>query len=266
MCRTKRTVYEGEGVIINAAQIGPPGVGKTESLLTIEGFCKASKKPFAIIDVDGKSSDKPEFQRLYKAGIFELFDIQQKMSQGKMVDRIKRLEKPLSQEPKGWMEICNVLDELEANPDRFCGAALDTITATEPHIKHFIAFTNQKSPIGFEFAQWGSLLLSYQTLFDFFYKLPFPLKIINMHCQHMKNELTGRVTMLPYITGSFKDEAGSYPTEFFLNFTQENKDRTKPPDYLWRVAPSQEFVARSTVFKGQVAVPQDWKKVWETLL
>lgn len=248
---------------MNCAQIGPPGTGKTESLKTIEGFCKATKKPFALIDADGKAEDCQELRRLFKEGIFERFDPGSRLTEGSFKDRIRTIDKAPSA-PKGWMGYAEIVDEISANADKFCGVALDTVSPIEDHMKQYIAAAN--NTMKFEFAQWSSLLLSWKELFNFFYALEVPLKIINMHSQYDKDEFTGRVTMLPLMTGSFRDQAGKYPSEFYFCFAKQGSDKSKPPEYRWRVTPNDQFVARSNVFKGNTDVPQDWTPVWKSLL
>lgn len=160
------------------------------------------------------------------------------------------------------MGMGDILDDLDTNHTQFCGAAIDTVSTVEDHIKRFISFTNKRGK--FEFADWDALLLSWKELFSFFYSLDLPLKIINMHQQWEKEELTGKITLLPLITGSFRNQAGRDMSEFYLNFTRGKAGA--PPEYLWRVAPDERFVARSVVFKNQIEVKQDWEPVWRTLL
>lgn len=249
---------------MNAAQIGPPGTGKTESLATIEGFCRATKKKCAIIDVDGKARDSLKLNQLFKEGLFERFDPGSRLVPGTFSDRIKKLSSVPSQPPMGFTGYAAIVDELEETHNVFCAAVLDTTTTLEDHMKRFISFTNRKAT--FEFAEWNNLLQAYKELFTFFYSLPIPLKIINMHSMYNRDEFTGRVDLLPKITGSFKDEAGLHFSEFYFCFARQGADKSKPPEYLWRVTPDDRFNARSNVFAGKVDVPQNWEPVWRTLL
>lgn len=247
---------------MNVAQIGEPGTGKTQSLLTILPFVKETKKPFVIVDVDGKISSNPNFNQPIKDGHFVILDPGNRLVEGSFMDRIRKMQQSPTNEPKGWLGLGDILDDLTQNSDKFCGACLDTLTSVEDHIKRFISFTNKK--VKFDFAEWGVLLMSFQELFNYFYAMEMPLKIINMHSNYDKDELTGRVKLLPLVTGSFKDKAGTYPSEFFLNFARPTKD--KAAQYFWRVTPDDRFTARSIIFQGQVEVPQDWSPVWKTLL
>lgn len=249
---------------MNCAQIGPPGSGKTQSLLTILGFVEEKRKPFVIIDADGKLKDNPDFKKPIADGKFIIFDPGNRLSSENFQERIKRIgqTQPPKDPPKGWMGLGDILDDIDTNHSQFCGAAIDTISTVEDHIKRFISFTNKRGK--FEFADWDALLLSWKELFSFFYSLDMPLKIINMHTQYEKEELTGKITLLPLITGSFRNQAGRDMSEFYLNFTKANPG--KPPSYLWRVAPDDKFVARSVVLKGQIEVSQDWTPIWKTLL
>lgn len=217
----------------------------------------------AIVDVDGKALDKAEIKLASDKGLIEIFDPGARLSPGKLLDKIKSMQAAPQQEPKGWQGLADALDEIHANADQFCCVALDTLTMAENHIKRYIAFTNRKAK--FEYAEWGVLLMSYQELFSYFYSIPVPLKIINMHLQYDKDEFTGRVKLLPLITGSFKDKAGADVSEFYHCTIKENGPN-KLPSYTWRVAPTSQFVARSDVFKGQVEVAQSWEPVWKTLL
>lgn len=249
---------------MNCAQIGPPGSGKTQSLLTILPFVEKAKKPFVIIDADGKLADNPDFKEAIAKGHFIIIDPGHRLSSENFQERIKRISQaqPPKDPPKGWMGMGDALDDLETNHSQFCGAAIDTISTVEDHIKRFISFTNKRGK--FEFADWDALLLSWKELFSFFYSIDVPLKIINMHQQWEKDELTGKVTILPLITGSFRNQAGRDMAEFYLNFIKPNPG--KSPSYMWQVAPNEKIVTRSVIFKGQTEVSQDWTPVWKTLL
>lgn len=250
---------------MNCAQIGEPGTGKTESLLTLLPYTLAAKKSFAIIDVDGKLSDHPVFKEPIAKGYFEIFDPGNRLTEGNFAQKLERaakLQHP-TLSPKGWVEVGRIMDELETNSSRFCGAAIDTITTTEDHIKRYISFTNKRGK--FEFADWDSLLQSWKELFSFFFNIEMPLKIMNMHINWEKEELTGQVKILPLITGSFRNQAGKDLSEFYMNFCRPTGP-DKPPKYLWRVAPDNKFTGRSVVFKGKVEVEQDWGPVWKTLV
>lgn len=248
---------------MNCAQLGAPGTGKTQSLLTILPFVKEMKKPFAIVDVDGKVSDNPSFAQPIKEGFFQVFDPGSRLTEGSFLDRIKKIQQPPSLEPRGWLGLGDILDDLSTNSKDYCGAALDTLTTAEDHMKRYISFVNKKAK--FDYQEWGVLLQSFQELFNYFYSMEMPLKIINLHEMYDKDEFTGRVKILPLITGSFKDKAGSYPSEFYYNFCKPAKPN-QPAQYLWRVTPDDRFVARSVVFQGQAEVQQDWAPVCRTLL
>lgn len=249
---------------MNCAQIGPPGSGKTQSLLTILPFVEAKKKPFVIIDADGKIADNPDFKPHVAAGKFVLMDPGSRLSAESFQDRIKRISQaqPPKDAPKGWMGMGDILDDLETNHSQFCGACIDTASTVEDHIKRFISFTNKRGK--FEFADWDALLLSWKELFSFFYSINLPLKIINMHQQWEKEELTGKITILPLITGSFRNHAGRDMAELYLNYIEPVKD--KSPNYMWQIAPNEKIVTRSVVFKNTLKVPQNWEPVWKTLL
>ena len=249
---------------MNCAQAGAPGTGKSQSLLTLVPFTEASKKPFVIIDADNKLGDNPDFKKPIADGKFVIMVPGTKTSEGSFEDKIKRAAtlQPPKLAPQGWIAVGSIMDDLETNHNLFCGVALDTITSVEDHIKKYIAFTNKRGK--FEYADWESLLLSWKELFNTFYSLDIPLKILNMHTQYEKDDLTGKVTLLPLMTGSFRNQAGRDMSEFYQTFAKPNVG--KPPTYMWQVAPDSRFIARSVVFKNQIEVVQDWTPVWQTLL
>jgi len=248
---------------LNCAQIGEPGTGKTRSLRTILPFIKRQQKPFVILDFDSKFTDDPVAAKAVQDGFFILFDPGFKVSSGSFSDRIKKIESVPSKPPEGWMKIGDIIDDLDQNSDKFCGAAIDTLTMLEDHIKEYISFSNRRAK--FEYSDWTSLQLSYKELFRAFYSLKMPLKIINMHSQLEKDEDTGRLKLLPKIQGGFRDVAGSYPTEFFLTFAKPNPDKTKGPIYSWQIAPDSRFTSRSNIFEGKLDVPQDWEPICQKL-
>jgi hypothetical protein len=248
---------------MNCAQIGEPGTGKSRSLRTILPFIKRQQKPFVIVDLDGKFTDDPVAAKAVKDGLFIHMDPGFRTSTGSFLDRIKKIDAVPAKPPEGWMKIGDIMDDLDQNADKFCGACIDTLTMLEDHIKAFISFTNRRGK--FEYDDWTSLQLSYKELFRFFYALKMPLKIINMHSQLEKEEATGRLKLMPKIQGGFRDIAGSYPTEFLLSFADPNPDKTKGPIYSWQIAPDARFTSRSNIFEGKLKIPQDWEPICKTL-
>lgn len=247
---------------MNAANIGEGGTGKTRVLRTLIPFIKRQQKPFAILDFDGKFLDDPIAAQAVKDGFFMHFDPGFRVSTGSFLDRIKKIDAVPAKPPEGWMKVGDMMDDLDQNSDKFCGACIDTLTMIEDHIKAYISFQNRRGQ--FEYSDWTSLQLSYKELFRFFYALKMPLKIINMHSQLEKEEATGRLKLMPKIQGGFRDMVGTYPTEFFLSYAKQ-VEKGKPPIYSWQIAPDARFTSRSNVFEGKLDVPQDWEPICKTL-
>lgn len=247
---------------MNCAQIGKPGTGKTYNLLTILPFAKAVNKPLAIIDSDDKLAGDPFFAPHIHSGLIDLFSIPKQHEDG-LVHFLKNMKNPPSKEPKGYLLLAEAIDKVKANESQYSAVAMDTLTSTQEHLRELIKFTNRRAH--FEFADWGLLLINFETLFADFFNINVPLKIINMHSKMEKDEHTGEIEILPMIDGGFVGKAGAYVSEFYLCTAREvTKGTTKEVEYRWRTRPNAKFNARSNIFK-EIDVLQTWEPVWKAI-
>ena len=250
---------------MNALQIGDPRSGKTTSLLTLEGFAKQTGKKVAILDADGKLSDHPKFSKIFKSGEFEHWDLSPfGLTESSLGSKAHNLKAPPQQFPKGYLAIADMVDKITAQQDQYCAVACDTFSSVQRHLKKLLSHSSQK--VAFEFPEWAAMQVNLEEFFSSFYKMKIPLKIINVHIKHERDEQTGAFKMEPLIESGFRHTAlGQGPSEVLLTTIRMKQGGV--PEYCWFTHPNGQFNASSDVFGlDQLIVPQNWEPIWRELL
>jgi hypothetical protein len=196
---------------------GRPGSGKTTlaASMTKLGYI------VNIIDIDQKADKMINLRKQVDERKVIPFNIDEKLSNISMKERILTPSKALNSQPKGYLKICDFIDiyekEIIEGITKFNEVlVIDSLTSFIEHIKRLISYITKKEK--FSFDEWNMLLVNLE---DFFYTMMrmqklFKHVIIIAHEQVEKDEDSGRIiSILPAIEGSMRNKVSKYFEEVY---------------------------------------------------
>jgi hypothetical protein len=187
--------------------IGPPGSGKTTASST-------AQPPILYLDMDNKLHKMANLKDKLANGTIVQWAPTSRLFSGKLASFVSNATNPqakfVQQRAKGYMELAEVVDELEAkdctyNGKRFNTIVLDSFTSVEEHLKRLLMSANGVATISQPL--WGTVLTNYENLLNGLLNLKANVIII-AHEKPTRDELTGVITYTPLISGQMKDKIG----------------------------------------------------------
>jgi hypothetical protein len=242
---------------------GPPGTGKTTlaASMTKLGF------KVHFIDMDRKVADMQNLKPLLDKGLVTHWAPTARLLAGDLKERALRPKAPPKEQPQGYLDMAEYITKLEREPLKDAAKTvivLDSMTRVGEHLIRFILHTQRKASLQYEDS--GFILSNLEELFDCFYALgksPYAHAIINAHAKDDKDEITGRVKIMPLIYGQMRNKAGMYVEEMYytrVRTTQPNdvsvyEVLTKPIKQIEQARSSRDVDAVmpadfSVIFKG----------------
>jgi len=157
---------------------------------------------------------------------------------------VKRFPKTM---PKGYIWICNEIDELEDDPPANASQivpVLDGMTSTAMHMTQLIKYHGKTSKLGFD--GWALVLDNWTELFDCFCNRLgeiYPHTIVIAHSKDDKDEILQIIETFLMVDGSFKDKAGAFLDEMYFCYAKAAGQKKK---FFIKTAPVDRIkVARS---------------------
>ena len=187
--------------------IGPPGSGKTTASST-------AQPPILYLDMDNKLHKMANLKDKLANGTIVQWAPASRLFSGKLATFVSSATNPqakfVQQRAKGYMELAEVVDELEAkdctyNGKKFSTIVLDSFTSVEEHLKRLLMSANGVATISQPL--WGTVLTNYENLLNSLLNLKANIIII-AHEKPTRDELTGVITYTPLISGQMKDKIG----------------------------------------------------------
>jgi len=191
--------------------VGPPGSGKTTAASTAPG-------PVLFLDMDNKLHKMQNMQEKIKSGQVIQWGIADRLTQSSMASLATSATNPQAkftqQRPKGYLQLAEMIDKLvkdacviehEGKKVQVGTVVLDSYTRTEEHLKRLLMAANGTATITQPL--WGTVLMNFETLNDTLLSLPCNVIFI-AHEKADKDDLTGKISYLPLISGQMKDKIG----------------------------------------------------------
>ena len=206
--------------------VGAPGSGKTTASSTAPG-------PVLYLDMDNKLHKMSNLQEKLKSGQVVQWAPESRLFSGKLSSFVMNATNPQAkftqQRAKGYLELAEVIDELEAKDCTYSGVhfktvVLDSFTSVEEHLKRLLMSANGVATISQPL--WGTVLTNYENLLNSLLNLKANVIII-AHEKPTKDELTGTVTYTPLISGQMKDKIGKdFEEVYYLEKSVKNNMAT----------------------------------------
>lgn len=214
-------------------EYGRAGSGKTTLAATM---VKLGYKVI-FLDIDNKVRKMANLRKMLTKSNSEVWTINSPLVEGTMRSRVLN-PKSIGKQPRGYLEICDILDGLEMQrvqglPPPGDVLVIDTITSMLEHLDRLMKYISGKDH--FEFGEWASWK---NYIEEFFYKMInlqhvytppsdteedetveekpwFKHIIINAHEMTERDEITGKVEVLPMIDGSMRHKVGKFFEEMY---------------------------------------------------
>lgn len=204
--------------------IGPPGCGKSTAAST-------APTPILYLDMDQKVMKMNNIADKVKSGDILIWTPEEKLFNGKLSSFVSSATDPQAkvtqQRAQGYIKLAQIIDELEQKDCVYKGMkvktiVLDTFTSTEEHLKRLLMSANGVVTISQPL--WGTVLTNNENLISALLSLKANIIII-AHEQAVKDDLTGKITYTPLISGQFKDKIGKdFEEVYFMEKTvKDNK-------------------------------------------
>jgi len=187
--------------------IGPPGSGKTTAAST-------APPPVLFLDMDSKLHKMENLKdKLAKKEIVQ-WTPGETLFKGTLTSFVTGGTNPhikfTQQRAKGYLNLAEMLDKLEANKCvidgvKFNTVVLDSYTSSEEHLKRLLMSANGVATITQPL--WGTMLTNNENLNSSLLHLPANIIVI-CHERPDKDELTGKITYAPLIGGQMRDKIG----------------------------------------------------------
>jgi len=241
--------------------MGGPGTGKTTLAASA---CKAGYRVH-ILDIDGKVAGAANLQDYIKKGQLTYETLESRLIVDDLRERAKATkankqgDKEINLAPKktpqGYFEIIEKINDLYENPKGDI-VALDSFTRICSHLKRYQLHVTQRSH--FEYSDWDAWAIQLDELVDSFLHVPCEHQIITFHNKIIRDELTGKVRVLPAIQGSFDCAVGAHFNEWHI--TQVEVDKQGQAKFTCMTKPDREKDAR-TSFAIPTFVESDLSKI-----
>ena len=203
-----------------------PGKGKSTlaSTMTNLGY------KVLFIDVDQKIEKMHHLKPLIEAGKIQVRPITAKLTETDLKQRITKPQIAFAKQPKGYIEFCDIISELEqlaSNGEKHeCDVlVIDSLTSLIEHLDRLISQIQKKDH--FTFDEWDILLTNLEEMMYTLLRLQSIFKhvIVTCHIQPVTNESTGVVeAWLPSIKGSMRNKIGKYFDEMYVMDCITGKD------------------------------------------
>ena len=222
---------------------GRPGSGKTTLACSMTNLGYR----IGLVDVDNKANEMENLRARVESKDIIIYPITAKLINQNLEDRLKNMQKassniPIKQEePQGYLDYCRLITSFEkmmqaGEPAPFDVLVCDCFTRLQEHMRRLIMFLNKREKFTFdEWDMWKTnieeFVVAHQRLQGLFKHV-----ILISHEQFERDELIGKIEVVPMVDGSMKYKMAGYFTEVYHTFVEvksnkaEYKVATKPLD------------------------------------
>jgi len=254
---------------MNLALISKPGGGKT----TVACQMPARK---LLIDVDGKAKQMINLQEQIKSGELVIYTMKNALITDRLSDRALNPEKGLKKEPKGYVEILDVLNDIMDGKDSIIDGSgeeiplqgyqtyiLDTLSRLTNHMKRLLIYHRTNGKFGkfnsstasddVNWPSWGSYLANLEEFMEACTKYIPGHFVCCVHEAHKTtiDPLTGSEIdkgYWPMIQGSFRELFAGYFNEVYHLEGRDPKSKKSKDGKEWYLITSgKQYNARTSL-------------------
>lgn len=231
--------------------IGRPGTGKSTLA------CSMTKLGYKVrlIDVDNKAHTMYNIKHLIDQDMVRVTPITSRLVQTSLSERFKELHNiynklPTKQkQPGGYLEYCDLITHYEdemskGNKPEEEVLVCDSFTSLLEHMKRLVLFIQKQDK--FSYDEWEIWKTNIEEFVSVHSRLQgyFKHVIIISHEQMEKDELIGKIEIVPMIDGSMKHKIGKDFTEIY--HTVVDVPKTGKPKYKVVTVPMDRCEARTS--------------------
>lgn len=255
---------------MNTLLIGIPGSGKTTAGCT-------APPPVGLIDVDGKAEEMHNIQSLIKKGDVVIVPVRSKMVEDTLEYRALNPDKGPKEQPKGYVEIVNLLNAAVDNDppfDQFKTTILDSLSRTVEHMKRLLIYHRAKGRFGkikddkkmedMNWPSWGSYLSNLEEVFAAIAGY-YPKGKHFVCCVHEKEmvekdpitEVEYTKGFWPMVDGQMREKLAGYFNEVYFMEKQTRIKKGNVPagvNYFFRTM-GKKYCARTSFELGELITP-----------
>jgi len=209
-------------------EIGRPGTGKTTLA------CSMTKLGYRVrlIDVDNKANTMYNIKHLIEQDLVRVTPIKSRLVETRLKDRFKELHasfqaaqskikmSPTKAQPEGYLEYCDIIGHFEDEMAKGNKAeeevlVCDSFTSLLEHMKRLVLFIQKQDK--FSYDEWEIWKTNIEEFVSVHSRLQgyFKHVIIISHEMMEKDELIGKIEIVPMIDGSMKFKIGKDFTEIY---------------------------------------------------
>jgi len=202
--------------------IGKPGSGKT----TLAASMTKLGYKVRFIDVDNKVDKMFNLKHLVEADQIRVTPIKARLVETKLGERFKELSAtfkklPVKQkQPEGYLEYCDIISAYEdemvkGNKPEEQVLVCDSFTTLQEHMKRLVLYIQKQDK--FTYDEWEMWKTNIEEFINIHQRLQgyFKHVIIICHEQLEKDELIGKIEILPMVDGSMRHKVGKNFEEIY---------------------------------------------------
>lgn len=213
---------------------GRPGSGKT----TLAASMTKLGYKVLFIDVDNKVTSMYNLKPLLESGMVKAIPIKSRLVETNLGDRFKELSvtfqlakdhklapQKKDAQPSGYLEYCDIITKFEidmvaGNKPEEQVLVCDSFTSLQEHMKRLVLYLQRQDK--FSYDEWEMWKTNIEEFIHCHLRLQnyFKHVIIISHDTMEKDELLGKIAILPMVDGSMRHKIGKDFTEIYYTIVE----------------------------------------------